>query len=270
MPRFLLNARPHPGNGRISHAGIKSRLQRSFQYLPAKGVERETMMRADSDAELRVFDRATRLIHWLTAALMLLVFVLAFSIDMAASQTSHIAFLQLHRSVGLSIWVLTMGRFVWRCFAKYPNWPSDMSRNMQIAAMASEYTLYALLLTQPLLGLLQTNAHGDQVNLFFIGRLPALIDKNRHLAQTLLGMHKAVGFSLLGLIALHAAAALFHHFWRRDDTLTAMLPVAQRWRINPPADQTAELEATESHAENSGMLESALESTAHAAVRSQR
>jgi len=188
-------------------------------------------MRTDSNAELRVFDRATRLMHWLTAALMLGVFVLAFSIDIATSRTSHTALLQLHRSIGLTIWVLTMARFVWRCFAKYPNWPSDMSRTMQVLAMASEYGLYALLLTQPILGLLQTNAHGDQVNLYFIGRLPALIEKNRQLAQQLLAVHKVVGFSLLGLIALHASAALFHHFWRRDDTLTAMLPAAGRWRI---------------------------------------
>ena len=188
-------------------------------------------MRADSNAELRVFDRATRLMHWLTAGLMLGVFVLAFSIDIATSRTSHMAFLQLHRSIGLTIWVLTMARFAWRCFAKYPNWPSDMSRTMQVLAMASEYGLYALLLTQPILGLLQTNAHGDQVNLYFIGRLPALIEKNRQLAQQLLAAHKAVGFSLLGLITLHASAALFHHFWRRDDTLTAMLPAAGRWRI---------------------------------------
>jgi cytochrome b561 len=189
------------------------------------------MMRTDSHAELRVFDRATRLMHWLTAGLMLGVFVLAFSIDIATSRTSHTALLQLHRSIGLTIWVLTMARFVWRCFAKYPNWPDDMSRTMQVLAMASEYGLYALLLTQPILGLLQTNAHGDQVNLYFIGRLPALIEKNRQLAQQLLAVHKAVGFSLLGLIGLHASAALFHHFWRRDDTLTAMLPAAGRWRI---------------------------------------
>jgi cytochrome b561 len=185
-------------------------------------------MRADSNAELRVFDRTTRLMHWLTAGLMLGVFVLAFSIDIATSRTSHTAFLQLHRSLGLTIWVLTMARFVWRCFAKYPNWPGDMSRTMQVLAMASEYGLYALLLSQPILGLLQTNAHGDQVNLYFIGQLPALIERNRQLARQLLAVHKAVGFSLLGLIALHASAALFHHFWRRDDTLTAMLPAAGR------------------------------------------
>lgn len=82
-------------------------------------------MRTDNSKQ-RVFDRTTRLMHWLTAGLMLLVFVLAFSIDLATSRTSHTAILQLHRSVGITIWALTLVRLVWRRFAKYPNWPSDM------------------------------------------------------------------------------------------------------------------------------------------------
>src|SRR6267154_2592646 len=56
-------------------------------------------MRTDSNSELRIFDRTTRLMHWLTAGFMLLVFVLAFSIDLATSRSAHIAFLQLHRSI---------------------------------------------------------------------------------------------------------------------------------------------------------------------------
>src|ERR1700722_4337583 len=110
-------------------------------------------MRTDSNFELRVFDRTTRLMHWLTAGLMLLVFVLAFSIDLATSRASHTAFLQLHRSVGLTAWVVTVIRLVWRHFAEYPNWPADMPHAMRVAAMASEYALYALLLAQPILGL---------------------------------------------------------------------------------------------------------------------
>jgi cytochrome b561 len=183
--------------------------------------------------------------HWLTAALMLLVFILAFSIDLATSRPAHTAVLQLHRSVGLTVWVVTLARLAWRQFAKYPNWPNDMSQAMRVAAMTSEYALYALLLAQPILGLLQTNAHGDHVNLFFIGQLPALIDKNRPLAQQLLTVHKAVGFSLLGLIALHVSAAFFHHFWRRDDTLTAMLPAAREWRpLGARADHAGTADAT--------------------------
>jgi cytochrome b561 len=189
-------------------------------------------MRAAGNSKRGVFDQATRLIHWLSAALMLSAFVLAFSIDLATSRASHTAFLQLHRSVGLTVWVVTLLRLTWRNFAKYPDWPGDMSRTMRAAALASEYALYALLLAQPILGLLQTNAHGDLVNLFFIGQLPALIGKNPFLAHQLLTVHKAAGLSLLALIVLHVSAALFHHLWRRDDTLTAMLPAAAGWRRN--------------------------------------
>jgi cytochrome b561 len=200
----------------------------------------------------------TRLMHWLTAGLMLIVFVLAFSVDLATSRASHTAFLQLHRSVGLTVWVVTLLRLVWRHFAKYPDWPSDMSQTMRVAAMASEYALYALLLAQPILGLLQTNAHGDHVNLSFIGQLPALIEKNRPLAQQLLTVHKAVGFSLLGLIALHVSAGLFHHFWRRDDTLTAMLPAAAAWRtFKSGADQIHKVDVSPSRNVNSGLPSSA-------------
>jgi cytochrome b561 len=191
-------------------------------------------MRAVGNSKRGVFDPATRLLHWLTAGLMLSAFVLAFSIDLTTSRASHTVFLQLHRSVGLSIWIVTLVRLAWRNFAEYPDWPSDMSQAMRVAATASEYLLYALLMTQPILGILQTNAHGDHVSFFLIGQLPALIERNRLLSQQLLTVHKAVGFSLLGLIVLHVSAALFHHFWRRDDTLTAMLPAAAAWRMLKP------------------------------------
>jgi len=206
-------------------------------------------MRTDN-SEQRVFDRTTRLMHWLTAGLILLVFVLAFSIDRASSQASHTVFLQLHRSVGITIWALTLVRLVWRHFAKYPDWPSDMPATMRVAAKASEYALYALLLAQPILGVLQTSAHGDHVDLFFLGQLPALIEKNRPLAQLLLTVHKSIGFSLLSLITLHVSAALFHHLWRRDDTLTAMLPTSAAWRpLSPRANPAFEADAAQSRAE---------------------
>ena len=105
-----------------------------------------------------------------------------------------------------------------------------MPQVMRFAAHWSEYALYALLLIQPILGLLYTNAHGDRVNLFFLGQLPALIGQDRPLARQLLEVHGMIGLLLLGLIVLHASAAVYHHFWRRDDTLAAMLPQGMRRR----------------------------------------
>lgn len=186
------------------------------------------MLRSDGDPELLVFDPVIRFLHWLTLFLVATIFVLAFSIDFASSKEEAVALIQLHRSFGVTVWAVTLARLVWRQFSRFPNWPADMPQVMRFAAQWSEYALYALLLTQPILGLLQTNAHGDRVNLFLLGQLPAIIGQNRPLAKQLLEVHETVGLLLLGLIALHAAAALYHHFWRRDDTLEAMLPQRMR------------------------------------------
>ncbi len=56
------------------------------------------------------------------------------------------------------------------------------------------------------------------------GQLPAVIGPDKALAKQAMAMHELIGYLLLGLIALHAAAALFHHHVRRDDVLRAMLP----------------------------------------------
>ena len=192
------------------------------------------MLRIDSDPELLVFDPVIRFLHWLTLFLVAAIFVLAFSIIyFASSREEAIALIQLHRSFGVTVWVVTLGRLVWRQFSRFPNWPADMPQTMRLAAQWSEHALYALLLTQPILGLLQTNAYGDRVNLFFLGQLPALIGQDRPLAKQLLAVHVTVGLLLLGLIALHASAALYHHFWRRDDTLDAMVPQGMRRRASP-------------------------------------
>src|SRR6266481_10184114 len=128
------------------------------------------MLRTDGDPELRVFDPVIRWLHWLTLFLVAAIFVLAFSIIyFASSREEAVALIQLHRSFGGTVRVVTLGRLVWRQFARFPNWPADMPRAMRFAAQWSEYALYGLLLTQPILGLLQTNAHGDRVNLFFLG-----------------------------------------------------------------------------------------------------
>ena len=189
------------------------------------------MLRNDGDPELSAFDGTIRFLHWLTLFLIVAIFVLAFSIDLASSREQAVALTQLHRSFGVTVWVVVLGRLVWRQFSRFPNWPPDMPQAMRFAAQWSEYALYALLLIQPILGLLYTNARGDRVDLFFLGQLPALIGTDRPLAKQLLDVHETVGLLLLGLIALHVAAALYHHFWRRDDTLDAMLPQGMRRRV---------------------------------------
>ena len=55
-----------------------------------------------------------------------------------------------------------------------------------------------------------------------------MLSRDRPLAAQLSSVHVFLGYALLALIGLHAAAALFHHFIRRDDVLNAMLPTRLR------------------------------------------
>jgi cytochrome b561 len=187
------------------------------------------MLRTDGNPEQRVFDPVSRFLHWLTVFLVATTFVLAFSIDSFSSEEAVL--LQLHRSCGVAVWAVTLGRLVWRQFARFPNWPADMPQAMRFAAHWSEYAMYTLLLIQPILGILQTNARGGRVNLFFIGQLPAIMGRDNSFGKQLMAVHRSVGLVLLSLIVIHASAALYHHFWRRDDTLKAMLPQVMRRRI---------------------------------------
>jgi cytochrome b561 len=84
------------------------------------------MIRTDGDPELRVFDPVIRFLHWLTLILIIAVYALAFSIDRARSNEEALLLTQIHRSLGASIWVVTLVRLLWRQFAHFPNWPADM------------------------------------------------------------------------------------------------------------------------------------------------
>ncbi len=175
------------------------------------------------------FDPIALTAHWLTLFLILGVFSTAFL--MHRPSLAWTLTLQIHRSLGLMVWLVTVLRLVWRQFARLPDWPANTSRTMQRAARAMEYALYGILLLQPILGLLHSIAHGGRVKVFFLFRLPRLMEPNHDLADKLLAAHAIVAHLLLILIVLHASAALFHHFILGDQTLVRMLPGLARRKI---------------------------------------
>jgi cytochrome b561 len=76
----------------------------------------------------------------------------------------------------------------------------------------------------PLSGWLMSSAKGFQTVWFGILPIPDLIGKDKALGESLAELHEALNVGLLLLIAGHAAAALFHHWVHKDDTLRRMWP----------------------------------------------
>ena len=165
---------------------------------------------------------AIKAAHWLTAVLIAFAYLLAFYMRSAESADQLAWYLMLHRSTGLVIAALTLARLGIRAHAALPAWPAGLPRWQQFAATASERALCLFLLAQPLLGIVGSLLRGNVV--LFAIPVPQLFPRDRALAREILAVHHVLGFCLLGLIALHVAAALHHHFVRRDDILLRMLP----------------------------------------------
>jgi cytochrome b561 len=167
-------------------------------------------------------------VHWSSLLLIAAAYLAVWASEAVPSREQHAMLVQLHRSLGISIFALTLFRLGWRWRVRAPSLPAGLPAIQKAAARATEYLLYLLLLAQPVLGILHTNARGDRVDLYFVVELPAIIGHNRPLAREAIAVHGLVAVLLLAVIAMHAGAALYHHYVRRDGVLRAMLPRRRR------------------------------------------
>lgn len=133
-----------------------------------------------------------------------------------------------HFMLGLGVFALVFVRLALRLAAgaapsirpALPPWQARLAALMHLA-------LYAFLLAMPLLGWLTLSASGKPVPFFGL-QLPPLLGADKALAGSLKEIHETIGTIGYYLVGLHAAAALFHHYWTRDNTLLRMLPGSGR------------------------------------------
>jgi cytochrome b561 len=185
------------------------------------------------------FDRVTISLHWATVLVVLTLFASAGLHALAEARQSGLtpALLQIHRSFGVTIWVMTALRLTWRLTnATLPPFPITMSKLHRATVKVSEYGLYALLLGQPVTGLLTTIFGGRPFALFF-WRFPPLAARDETLQAAFHLSHELGAWALAILITGHAATALFHHFVVRDDVLECMAPVTRRHASGPTISQ---------------------------------
>jgi cytochrome b561 len=84
-----------------------------------------------------------------------------------------------------------------------------------------ELALYALMIVLPVLGWVTLSAEGETIPFFGV-HLPPLVSENKALAERAQEIHETIATVGNFLIGLHAAAALFHHYVQRDNTLRRM------------------------------------------------
>lgn len=164
-------------------------------------------------------------LHWLTAA------AIAASVPVALLESyveGHLlkhSLLALHRSLG----VLVLGAVLLRLLVRHRHRERrpdhGLPAHLSLPSALSHVAMYLLLLATPLLGWLQSGAAGQDLRLFGLLPLPALLGMDLDLADTLADYHHWAAWSLIALVGAHTVAALWHHYQRRDGVLRSMLPL---------------------------------------------
>ncbi len=141
-----------------------------------------------------------------------------------AARARYAELLRWHKSIGLVVLFLVVFRFAWNRYRERPPWPPALSAAQRLSAQLAHHTLYALMLLIPLLGWFASMAYGGRTHFFGLFEMPLIVAKDYDMAVIYRNGHIWLGWLLFALLAVHVAAALWHHLARRDATLAQMLP----------------------------------------------
>ncbi|MEZ5670324.1 MAG: cytochrome b [Alphaproteobacteria bacterium] len=176
-------------------------------------------------------------LHWATAALIVAMVVVGWVMEdlpLAEKMPGSWGYdlYQLHKSFGFVVLALAVLRLAWRVVSPAPPVPARHGRALVWAAHASHIALYALIFAMPLSGWLFVSADPLSHTLiptrfFDLFTVPNLLDADADARDRLRGLHGLLSNLLIAVVALHAAAALAHHVFFRDNVLIRMLPFAR-------------------------------------------
>jgi cytochrome b561 len=161
-----------------------------------------------------------RILHWLTAAMILS--MLFIGVAMVSSLADYHRLVSIHRPLGIMVLIVVVIRFVNRKLSKLPPFPPTMSRQERWVAHKSEILLYTLMFVLPLVGWGMLSASSYPIVMFGPVHLPPILPANPTLYAMLRKTHTILGYVLFTVFLAHLSAVLFHTLVVRDRLLDRM------------------------------------------------
>lgn len=174
------------------------------------------------------YSTLSSLMHWAVALLILGSFPLGLYMVELSFSPAKLKYYAWHKWAGVTVFGLALLRLLWRRVQPPPPPLPGQPRWQLAAAHVTHVALYALLVAVPLSGWLYSSAAGFPTVYLGIWQLPDLVPKDGTLKEIFDDVHEVLTWTLAGLVALHAAAALKHGLIDRDGTLARMLPWGRR------------------------------------------
>lgn len=192
---------------------------------------------------VRRYNRTAMILHWLVAALLLVNVV--YGLEAAGADDAHVRpLIEMHKSIGLTLFGLVLLRILWRLGHKPPPLPRRYPAYERKGAHLAHVLLYAVMLLLPLTGYIHDSAwklaatHPIQLyglvpfpRIGFVESLPAASKEEVH--SVFGAAHVWLGYALYALFALHIAGVLKHHAIDRESELSRMLPGGARGQDGP-------------------------------------
>ncbi|WP_421782030.1 cytochrome b [Kiloniella litopenaei] len=157
-------------------------------------------------------------IHWLSAFLILALIGTGFKAADTLDPVVKARILSAHVPIGITIFLLTLARIGWWCFDTKPEALGNTPKWQEKLAKGIHFLLYLIMLGMGISGLGMFVLSGAGV-VIFGGTGEALPDFTLYPPRVPHG----IGARLMAILfILHAGAALYHHFIKRDATIRRM------------------------------------------------
>lgn len=169
------------------------------------------------------YDKITVLLHWTIGLGILAIGI----IEILRHEFPKGTFIReglkpLHQPAGTVLFALILVRIMWRATL---GTTVDAAKRMTASATAARLThltLYAMMVALPLLGMLSVFARGKPIDFGLFQLVMPLGSLIGPYAGLLKSAHESLGYGLLLLTFVHAAAALGHHYVLKDGVLLRM------------------------------------------------
>lgn len=128
-----------------------------------------------------------------------------------------------HKGIGVLLFVVLLARLLWRFGNPRPAHLATHKPYERKSAVLVHGLLYLLLFAIMVSGYLITTADGRPLEVFDWFSIPATLSGIEHQEDIAGKVHLYLAWGVIGLSGLHALAALKHHYFDHDRTLTRML-----------------------------------------------
>jgi cytochrome b561 len=173
------------------------------------------------------YTRTAIALHWVLAVCLLGQILLGWFLeDIPRGTAARSWYVNLHKSIGLSLGLLIVFRLAWRLRHAPPPLPKRMPAWQRIAASASHRSLYACMLIMPISGYVASNFGEYGVRYFNVVLMPPWGSDNDAIYAFFNGVHVATSYVFVALIAVHALSGL-RHALVRDGVFRRMWPRAR-------------------------------------------